>query len=376
MGLRSFDVFAKPVEGLKNKSAAGGLITVLATSTAAILFISQLIVYFQLETRQHFQLAKSYTTNDLPVSPVYRSTKRNNRPAKIVQQQRSRELKNVKLSIHVTFPYIACSDLEFSLDGAKGKDLDSTHGLSAITKRPPSMAEIYAIQKSLQDEESLEISRQKSKACTFQGHLYVPRVVGSFGISIASKSWHHQAQTLMELLFNSGDGMGGVNDRRNQVHNATHFIHNIEFGTSFPRAENPLQQQITVFNFPVTEQGSSPDSNVKVNHHSGIGLSSVVIKCVNTKYKRFGRSTKDTYQLSVTQHTVTPSTLARQYRSMLPGLSVVYDFTPFSVHHSETRENIFLFLGNLVSIVGGVFVTIGLVSSCLMSAVGVGKKID
>ena len=375
MGLRSFDVFTKPVDGLKNKSAAGGFVTVLAATIAVILFISQLVVYFQLETRQHFQLAESYTTNDLPLSTVFGSNRRNNRPSKIIQQQRSKDRRNVKLSIHVTFPYIACKDLEFSLDGAKGKDLDSTHGLNAITKRPPSIAEIKIIQQSLQDEKSLDIYKQKSKACTFHGHLYVPRVGGSFGITIASSSWHHQAQTLMELLFASG-GTGGANDRRNQVHNATHFIHNIEFGTSFPRAENPLQQQSTVFNFPVTEQGSSPDSNVEVNHHSGIGLSSVAIKCVNTKYKRFGRSTKNTYQLSVTQHTVTPSTLAKQYVSMLPGLNVVYDFTPFSVYHSETRENVFLFLGNLVSIVGGVFVTIGLVSSCLMSAVSVGKKLD
>ena len=80
--------------------------------------------------------------------------------------------------------------------------------------------------------------------------------------------------------------------------------------------------------------------------------------------------------MSVTQHIVAPTTLARQYQTMLPGMDVVYDFTPFSMHHSETRENIFLLLGSLVSIVGGVFVTVGLVSSCLLNAVKVGKKVD
>jgi len=61
----------------------------------------------------------------------------------------------------------------------------------------------------------------------------------------------------------------------------------------------------------------------------------------------------------------------------LPGLVVTYDFTPLTVHHSEGRDNFLVFLSSLISIVGGVFVTVGMLTGCLVhSAQAVAKKID
>lgn len=54
-----------------------------------------------------------------------------------------------------------------------------------------------------------------------------------------------------------------------------------------------------------------------------------------------------------------------------------YDFTPLAVRHVDSRENVFVFLSSLVGIVGGVFVTVKLVSGCLVnSAQAVAKKMD
>lgn len=365
--LRSFDAFAKPVEGLKTKSAVGGVITIIAGAIATTLFLSQVVLYFGLETRQHFQLAESYTSDRLPILPEHADSIKI-KPARILQHQREKDPNNIKLFIHVTFPYVACKDLALSMDGANGATLDKIHGVDAITRRPPTVSERATIREAFQDEESKKISL--NKACTYHGHVFVPRVGGSFAITLTSESWS-TTHSILELFFT-----GAVNHRAGQeAHNVTHFIHNINFGTPFVRMDHPLQNVPTIFHFPVEEKGGQFEKKI-TEERSGIGLSSVTVKLVHTKYKRFARSTKEMYQMSVTQHTVTATTLAQRYSSFLPGMNVLYDFTPFSVHHSETRENIFLFLGSLVSIVSGVFVTVGLLSSCLLSAVNVGKKID
>ena len=48
-----------------------------------------------------------------------------------------------------------------------------------------------------------------------------------------------------------------------------------------------------------------------------------------------------------------------------------------AVLHDSGRENLLVFISSLVSIVGGVFVTVGMLSSCLVnSAKVVAKKVD
>ena len=103
----------------------------------------------------------------------------------------------------------------------------------------------------------------------------------------------------------------------------------------------------------------------------------MAVKLVPTTYKRTFHGAKETYQASVSRHIVQPETLAAQHSTLLPGLMLTYDFTPLAVKHMEIRENWLVFLSSLVSIVGGVFVTVGLVSGCLVdSAKSIAKKID
>ena len=364
---RSFDAFAKPVEGLKNKSATGGLITLIAATTATLLFLSQVALYIPLETRQHFRLAESYTTNILPLAiKDLRKTYRNKREMHI---ERSKDPNNIQLRIYVTFPYIACKHLELSVDGATGDMRDAVHGTHAVLRRPPTSVEMQKVKNVFQDEPSKAMNIMNS--CTFQGSLYIPRVGGSFAITISRAAWA-QAHNIMDMFFDAR----GHKDKINNIHNASHYIHHVEFGDVFPLdVDHPLKEQSAIFHFPMDEMADQFQNSI-AEEHSGIGLSSINIKLIHTKYKRFARALRDMYQMSVTQHIVAPTTLARQYQTMLPGMDVVYDFTPFSMHHSETRENIFLLLGSLVSIVGDVFVMVGLVSSCLLSAVNVGKKVD
>ena len=145
----------------------------------------------------------------------------------------------------------------------------------------------------------------------------------------------------------------------NSIGYLDHYIHSIEFGKTFPLTSNPLSKKMVQF---------PKDHKIALDHMS--------VKLVPTKYKRFARSTIETFQLSVSNHIVTMETLATNGFAF-PGLKIQYDFTPLAVHHVESRENFFVFLSSLIGIVGGVFVSVGLVSGVVVkSAKAALKKID
>ena len=143
--------------------------------------------------------------------------------------------------------------------------------------------------------------------------------------------------------------------------NRRHYIHHVSFGESFPLMEhNPLKNKLHVLE----------------NDSGGIALSNIVVKLVPTRYDTILGS-QDTYQLSVTDHVVEPETMASQGSRYLPGVAVTYDFTPLTVHHVESRDSFLVFFSSLISIVGGVFVTVSLVTGILVhSAAEIAKKID
>lgn len=115
-----------------------------------------------------------------------------------------------------------------------------------------------------------------------------------------------------------------------------------------------------------------------INNFGGIALEEVTVRLVPTVQSfAFFFGERRTYQMSVTDHTVQPQTMVASSMSQLPGLTITYDFTPLAVRHSGGRDNFLVFLSSLISIVGGVFVTVGLLTGCLVhSAQAVAKKMD
>eukprot|EP00979_Chaetoceros_neogracilis_P014765 scaffold4863_cov133-Chaetoceros_neogracile.AAC.1 len=149
-------------------------------------------------------------------------------------------------------------------------------------------------------------------------------------------------------------------DEQTGGHDVSHYIHEIEFGKHFPLATNPLK-----------------DTFIKMEDPSGVGLQQMSVKLVPTVYKRFMKKKLNTYQISYSSYTILPSILVMSNPPKLPGLNIHYDFNPIAVTHTESRENFFVFVSSLIGIVGGVFVTVGLVSSAVVtSAQTVLKKQD
>ena len=333
---RSYDAFVKPVEGIRERSVSGGFITLLASITACVLFISQIVVYLKVEVRQHMQLADSV-------------------PSLLFNNARPRDLMGhrIPLRVHVTFPHVECKSADYSHDSFahSSGDFQKHHKPPfAFTRRKPTTEEWRVAAGT----SAATAAKRKGEGCTISGTIHVQRVGGTLTMSVSPTAWRDATSLIMFNTDPLGDPFQG------KLPNVTHYIHDVTFGQPFPAGENPLRGISHV-----------------MDNKSGIALTNVAVKLVPTTYKRTFYAERETYQASVSRHIVQPEMLAAQRSTVLPGLLISYDFTPIAVRHVETRENWFVFLSSLVGIVGGVFVTVGLVSGCLVNSVeAVAKKMD
>jgi Endoplasmic reticulum vesicle transporter/Endoplasmic Reticulum-Golgi Intermediate Compartment (ERGIC) len=341
VAFRRLDAFTKTRPDLKQQSAVGGVITLMAASAAGLLFIGQLVMYIIGNTTHSLTLSRS---TSIPLIPLEQS-----KLYHTVVEHAGR----TPLKIHITFPHVSCDMLDVVHDGASLStgELDEVHGKHSLSLRKPTngeMAKVLGKSKTARNEDG----------CTVTGLLRPHIVAGVLSISLSRQAWASATTTL-------SIGLGA--DPSDQIkkallqYNVSHYIHNIEFGKPFSKQTyKPLQNVRHIID----------------NDFYGIAVAQTQVKLVPTVHRGF-LFREYTYQTSVVDITIQPQTLVAQGVQQLPGLVVSYDFTPLTVHHSEGRDNFLVFLSSLISIVGGVFVTVGMLTGCLVhSAQAVAKKID
>lgn len=368
--LRSFDVFAKPLEGTRTRTLAGGFITVLSYGAASLLLVAQLYLYVRGDVRHSLHLADSSSSPILAKpynQPIHARQPGGHKADGFLDQMQNEARNRIPVNIRVTFPHIKCNSLDYAHDNAAKSDgeFQKIHGGNALRMVQPTPAELSAATGGMGGKGGgggggYGRSRfRPSDGCTVRGRIYVPRVGGSLSVTVSRHAWQ-----VATNIFNFAQIDAKI-DKDDPAHhrlpNCTHYVHELTFGEPFPLASSPLENALHV-----------------IDNDSGVALNSINVKLVPTVYSRgLLGMTRNTYQSSVAQHIVQPQTLAAQRSPMLPGLLVSYDFTPLAVHHVEGRDNFLVFLGSLVSIVGGVFVCVGLVTGCLVnSASAVAKKMD
>ena len=386
-GWRSMDAFAKPMDGLRTQTAVGGAITLMASVVACVLFLSQVWLYVKVDVIHSLHLAES---NPLSVvlswSENYLESKNRHHGSQqhspdFFYQVLEREKSRIQFYAHITFAHLQCSDLDIGISGASlsnGK-LSELYGRHAFSKRTPTEYEQRMAESGGFDTSGNrhKLVTANDKGCTLEGSVRIPKTGGDFQATIDPQSW--MAATNFMML-----GIQDPRQRKQQqqhdnhamLFNMTHHIHNIRFGEPHPYFEqSPLKG--------LSAAPSKYKRNTEGNNAMAAGVFSnqMVAKLVPTRVKQFARMAHETYQISLASHIVYPETLAKAQQNsgmiILPGVSLTYDLTPIAVHHTEQRDNIFVFLSSLVAIVGGVFVTVSLLSSCLInSAAAVAKKID
>mmetsp|Transcript_20452 Transcript_20452/g.57888 ORF Transcript_20452/g.57888 Transcript_20452/m.57888 type:complete len:340 (+) Transcript_20452:36-1055(+) len=338
--LRNSDMFVKPRADLRSKSVAGGAITVIAGTTAALLFLAQIYWYIVGTTTHTLHLSESLGIPMLPETTTDPF------------QSRQYDIKGkIPLKMHVTFAHIDCKSLEVKLNSAPitRSDFDPRAGETKVGYRRPNAVEL----------KKAGLPTNHRAGCTIQTTLRVPIVSGHVTITLTKDAW---AGALNHLMLRSQFSEAErEKDTRKNDFNVTHYVHSIQFGKRFPKAAA----------FPLENR-----HHVIKNNMGGIALENIQVKLVPTLISGWFQTTK-TYQMSVIAHAVQPETMVAQGVTMMPGMAMAYDVTPLAVHHDEGRDNIIVFLSSLVSIVGGVFVTVGLFTGCLVhSAKGLAKKVD
>jgi hypothetical protein len=335
MGFRRLDAFAKTRPDLQEKSAVGGAITAIAATCAGLLFVAQIVSYTTGTTQHSLHLARSQST---PLSLLTEDT----RPGRNTKGR-------IPLFLHVTFPHLSCNQLDVSLDGASllTGELEKIHGKHSIEMYAPTNSDAAASNNAF----------KRGKGCTVVGHLSPQIVSGVLTIGISRPAWIESSRKIAMLGLADESTMAAELSH----FNVSHFIHNIQFGDAFPLAtEKPLEKR----------------GHWIKNNYGGIAVEHIQIKLIPTMYKKLFTETL-AYQVSLSEHTIEPATLVTKGVAFLPGLVLNYDFTPLAVHHSNGRDSFLVFLSSLISIVGGVFVTVGLLTGCLVhSAQAVAKKID
>jgi hypothetical protein len=378
--LRNVDVFVKPRADLRSKSAAGGVITLVASTAAIFLFFAQLYLYVVAGNPSHtLHLSESAQLTMLPhdqIDPF---------------QSRAYDIKGkMPLKIHITFLHMDCGLMEVKLNNVPITNKDaagrSKHNVnnnnSPIQAKKPNPVELKRIFGS---DKSPQALAHKGRGCTLSGTIRVPIVAGHVSVTLTKSAWSRAIDHFMSRSQYTEE------QRAQDVHrndfNMSHYIHSIQFGKKLPNSIAATTLGIT----STTSSGSGGSSNYKAhprplenrlhivdNTMGGIALENVQVKLIPTVTSSgflFGE--EKYYQMSVVEHTIQPETMVNQGLSMQPGLSIGYDVTPLAVHHDEGRDNFLIFLSSLIGIVGGCFVTVGLLTGCLVhSAKAVAKKVD
>jgi hypothetical protein len=380
--LRNVDVFVKPRSDLRSKSVAGGVVTLIATTTAILLLIAQLYLYV-VGTKSHsLHVATSTKFAMLPQDKMDPF------------QSRDYDIRGkIPLKLHITFPHLDCRSLEVKLNGQPinprdldGSSMSHSNGSKkkALDKRRPNPVELKRMlgDRGIKD---IEMVGQYAKyGCTLYGQLRVPIVAGHVSVTLTREAWTSALNYFMARSHLSDDQR--INDRHKNDYNMTHFIHTVQFGKKVPPSIVTTSSTTTTKNNNNKASSSSSSTvdrplenrmNVIENHMGGIALENIQVKLVPTVSSGLLYGDEQYYQMSVVDHTIQPETMVSQGVSMQPGLTLSYDVTPLAVHHNEGRDNIFIFLSSLISIVGGVFVTVSLFTGCLVhSATAVAKKMD
>ena len=146
--LSSYDAFAKPIEGTRTRTVAGGIITVISYAAAGTLFLCQLYLYVVGETRHSLSMAESFSTEYLGAPGVLplKARQQGNRdyPNSIRDEIEHQRTNRIPLKVHVTFPHIKCSDLDYTHDGA-GRDngkFSEIHGIQALRLTLPTTKDL------------------------------------------------------------------------------------------------------------------------------------------------------------------------------------------------------------------------------------------
>jgi len=341
--LKSFDVYTKVQDDFVQKSQAGGVVTVITAFIIAILFWTEVCTFCTVEVA-HSVSVDTRLNQKLPIG------------------------------LNITFPHLRCDEVSVdTVDSAGDNQVDVHGGLAKInldalgrTVKEESSAKkgechscmdaaddkhkccntCHELKEAYQDKdlpyiEVLDHAEQckGSVGCQVVGNVIVNKVSGNVHVALG-RSAVHEGKLVHE--FNMNDVSGGFN--------TSHQIHSISFGEHVPGVTSPLE------------------GTRKVVRH-GAFMFHYYLKLVPTVF-----ITRYKEEIYTNQYSVTDSARNVQVRSGelsgLPGVFIVYDFSPFLMKKTEKPKPWSYILKSICALIGGVFSIATLVEMVVNSFVG------
>jgi hypothetical protein len=187
------------------------------------------------------------------------------------------------------------------------------------------------------------LTDHQDEGCRVYGYIEVAKVAGNFHIA--------PGKTVLENHAHVHD----LHSLSPQKFNTSHFINHFSFGETYPGKGFPLD-------------GHSSFDLI------GGSMFQYYIKTVPTFYVSLEQDDVLTHQFSVTKHR---KSIHVGLGDGLPGLFVIYEFSPIMVKLTEEKKSLAHFLTSLCAIVGGVFTVASLLDSLIYhSSRALKEKID
>lgn len=372
--LKRFDAYPKTLEDFRIKTFGGGAVTVISSLLMFILFVSELSFYLSTEIT----------------------------PELYVDTSRGQKL---RINLDVLFPKLPCVYLSIdAMDVSGEQQIDVMHSIlkrrmdvdgnpidenaekgdlgdksheakeilkldenrcescygaetsdqmccntcedvrEAYRKKGWALSEVDNIKQCTREGWKDKLETQRNEGCLVTGHLEVNKVAGNFHFAPGKSFQQHHVHVHDLQPFGSTQ------------FNLTHHIRHLSFGNEYPGITHPL------------------DGTAVAAEETGI-MYQYFVKIVPTVYRKLNGEVVNTNQFSVTKHKRVVRQVTGEHG--LPGVFVLYEFSPMVVQYTENRRSFMHFLTGLCAIVGGIFTVAGLIDSMIYhSSRALQKKID
>mmetsp|Transcript_20234 Transcript_20234/g.60963 ORF Transcript_20234/g.60963 Transcript_20234/m.60963 type:complete len:366 (-) Transcript_20234:56-1153(-) len=337
--LRQFDVYAKVQDDYKIRTQSGGLISLASMVIMVALFCTELSNYLTSEVVDHI-IVDTTLNQKLPIG------------------------------LNITFPHLRCDEVSVDTVDSMGENqvdiagglvklnLDARGFLSAgdHVVAPGDCLSCLEVQQEGDEKRCCNTCQdlkdaymeaglpyyhvldtapqcKDSVGCQVHGDVLVSKVGGNVHVALG-KSTVRDGKHVHE--FNIRDVSDGFN--------TSHSIHRLEFGERVAGVQSPLE------------------GTTKIVKH-GAYMFHYYIKLVPTKFTG-SDGVVYTHQYSVTDKDKNVMVKKGELAG-LPGVFLVYEFTPFMVQKVEKAVPVSHFLTSVCAIIGGVFTVSGMIDAIL-----------
>mmetsp|Transcript_38373 Transcript_38373/g.108535 ORF Transcript_38373/g.108535 Transcript_38373/m.108535 type:complete len:371 (+) Transcript_38373:101-1213(+) len=335
---KRFDVYSKVHDDYRVKTESGGLISLVAFVVMIILFTSEISNYLSVEVVDHI-MVDTTLNQKLPIG------------------------------LNITFPHLRCDEVSVDTVDSMGENqvdvagdlvkinLD-VNGFRSQGDHVAAAGECLSCMEAASDDNSrccntcqdlkdaytmagipyfhiLDTAPQcrNSVGCQIHGDVLVSKVGGNVHVALG-RSTVRDGKHVHE--FNIKEVSDGFN--------TSHAIHRLEFGERVAGLQSPLE------------------GTMKIVKH-GAYMFHYYIKLVPTLFTGQDRVVY-THQYSVSD-TGKNVMVRKDELTGLPGVFLVYEFTPFMVQKIEKVVPLSHFLTNVCAIIGGVFTVAGMIDAIL-----------